>query len=242
MRGRYKIEIGTNRVGYKLCINRNLTIINGDSATGKSVLYELVEAIANKRQGVSVKVTPLDIRNTPSLNVVSDNNWKLIIQNTKDTIFFIDEFAAFVFSNEFSAILENNDNYFVIITRHYNKLKGLPISVNEVYDIVTSGKYHRLRAIYTNQYTQGKDLKVSDLPTYITEDTGSGRSFFKYATGGSKVIGAEGNGDVMNVVLKELQSSDSLVIIVDASAFGVYIEDLLNVLAYTKCNIKFLLP
>lgn len=243
MRGRYEIIIGTNRVTYELCINRSLTVINGDSATGKTVLYDLVTAVANKRQGVSVRINPVDTSNIPNLNVLTDSNWKLIAENTTNTIFFIDEYARFIFSDEFSNLLKGNDNYYVMIIRHYSDLKGLPLSINEIYDVVSSGKHHILKSRYVNRYIKGKDLKVSDLPTYITEDKGSGRSFFKYATGSDKVIGAEGNGDVLNKLIGVLSlNNDSLVIIADAAAFGVYIEDLLQVLNRVNRNINLLLP
>ena len=44
MRGSYKVTIQNNRVQFKLTINRNLTIIQGNSATGKTTLLEMVAA------------------------------------------------------------------------------------------------------------------------------------------------------------------------------------------------------
>lgn len=44
MRGSYKVTIQNNRVQFKLTINRNLTIIQGNSATGKTTLLDMVAA------------------------------------------------------------------------------------------------------------------------------------------------------------------------------------------------------
>ena len=44
MRGSYKVIIQNNRVQFKLTINRNLTIIQGNSATGKTTLLDMVAA------------------------------------------------------------------------------------------------------------------------------------------------------------------------------------------------------
>ena len=44
MRGSYKVVIQNNRVQFKLTINRNLTIIQGNSATGKTTLLDMVAA------------------------------------------------------------------------------------------------------------------------------------------------------------------------------------------------------
>ena len=44
MRGSYQVIIQNNRVQFKLTINRNLTIIQGNSATGKTTLLDMVAA------------------------------------------------------------------------------------------------------------------------------------------------------------------------------------------------------
>ena len=57
MRGSYKVTIQNNRVQFKLTINRNLTIIQGNSATGKTTLLEMVAAHEDlgAQSGVTVK-------------------------------------------------------------------------------------------------------------------------------------------------------------------------------------------
>ena len=42
MRGIYEVVVQNNRVQYKFAIRRNLTILRGDSATGKSMLIDLI--------------------------------------------------------------------------------------------------------------------------------------------------------------------------------------------------------
>ena len=42
MIGKYELEITTRRVDYKLTLERNITILRGNSATGKSTLYRAV--------------------------------------------------------------------------------------------------------------------------------------------------------------------------------------------------------
>lgn len=41
MTGKYHIEISTREVHYNFIVKRKFTIISGDSATGKSTLYQL---------------------------------------------------------------------------------------------------------------------------------------------------------------------------------------------------------
>ena len=42
MRGIHEVVVQNNRVQYKFAIRRNLTILRGDSATGKSTLIDLI--------------------------------------------------------------------------------------------------------------------------------------------------------------------------------------------------------
>ena len=46
MKGKYHIIVQNNRLRYELDIRRNITIIRGDSATGKTKLIELLEQAA----------------------------------------------------------------------------------------------------------------------------------------------------------------------------------------------------
>ena len=43
MRGEYLATVANNRVKFKLNIRRNLTILQGNSATGKTTLLELID-------------------------------------------------------------------------------------------------------------------------------------------------------------------------------------------------------
>ena len=47
MKGKYHIVIQNNKLRYELDIRRNITIIRGDSATGKTKLIQLLEQAAS---------------------------------------------------------------------------------------------------------------------------------------------------------------------------------------------------
>ena len=42
MIGKHEVVVQNNRVQYKFAVRRNLTILRGDSATGKSTLIDLI--------------------------------------------------------------------------------------------------------------------------------------------------------------------------------------------------------
>ena len=65
--------------------------------------------------------------------VLEGANWKLILENSSETIFFTDEENAFINTEEFAAAVRNSDNYYVLITRE--NLYMLPYSVEEISDL-----------------------------------------------------------------------------------------------------------
>lgn len=65
-------------------------------------------------------------------------------------IFFIDEENTFLNTEEFAVSVRGSDNYFVLITRE--NLYNLPYSVEEIYGLHTSGKYHDTRKVYQQIY------------------------------------------------------------------------------------------
>ena len=72
--------------------------------------------------------------------------WKEQLAGITDSIVFIDEGNTFVKAEEFAGVIQNTDNYYVIVSRE--SLPALPYSVEEIYGIRTSGKYGTLKQIY----------------------------------------------------------------------------------------------
>jgi hypothetical protein len=58
MKGKYHIVIQNNKLHYELDIKRNITIIKGDSATGKTTLIGLIDRIS--RMGISSGISIAD--------------------------------------------------------------------------------------------------------------------------------------------------------------------------------------
>ena len=56
MRGKHRIIVSTKRLKYDFELRRNLTIIRGDSATGKTTLVDMIREFVNNPSG-----TPVDL-------------------------------------------------------------------------------------------------------------------------------------------------------------------------------------
>ena len=135
MKGSYHIIVQNNRIRYEFDIRRNITMIRGDSATGKTTLYDMIALAA--RSGDSSGV---EVQCEKKCRTLEEPDWKLVLPVLHDHIIFLDEGSRFLKTTEFAGMVKNSDNYFVIITRE--DLPNLPYSVEEIYGIHTSGKYH----------------------------------------------------------------------------------------------------
>jgi len=145
MKGKYHIIVQNNRIKFEFDIKRNITVVRGDSATGKTTLVTLIETYnrLGEESGISVSCAKKCL-------TLNNSNWDMIIDNSPDSIIFIDEDTSIVKSDEFAKKIRKSDNYFVIITRE--NLPNLPYSVNEVYGIHSSGKYADMRQVYNSFY------------------------------------------------------------------------------------------
>lgn len=47
MKGKHKIEVRSKRIVFTIELERNITILRGDSATGKTTLVEMLSAYEN---------------------------------------------------------------------------------------------------------------------------------------------------------------------------------------------------
>lgn len=172
MIGKYEIEVSNNRVTFFLEVKRNITIIQGDSGTGKTTLIRLLSDYnrLGASSGISVKCDKECIALIPT-------DWKHYIESVKDKIIFLDENNTFIRSKEFAKTVEGSDNYFVIIIR--DSLPQLSYSIDEIYGMrenKDSQKYIKAKHVYNEifkLYTIPKCNRVKP-DIVLTEDTNSG--------------------------------------------------------------------
>ena len=176
MKGKHRVVVSTKRLKYDFELRRNLTIIRGDSATGKTTLIDMIQDYVNNPSG-----TPVELICDKKCFVLEGALWKEQLSGISDSIIFIDEGNEFIKTEEFAGKIQKTDNYYVIASRE--SLPSLPYSVEEIYGIKTSGKYGTLKQSYHEFYRiYGADTyKDSVNPEIvITEDRNSGYQFFEH--------------------------------------------------------------
>lgn len=226
MKGSYWFRAKSKKVLFEFSIRRNITVIKGDSATGKTtllrILYEYLRM--GKQSGYAVST------NVSYYVYIRDEvgrDWKDALYPLKNTVVFIEENNEFVFTKEFASFVKKSGNYFVFVTRA--PLKMLPYSIHEIYEIITDGKrtdikesYHEFREIYSN-YPIIENNKIQNI---VTEDSNSGYQFWTHVFKNSYVTSSNGNGNLIKQV-EELGPGDALVI-ADGAAFGSLMESCMS--------------
>lgn len=152
MKGTYSVTVKNNVLQYQFEIRRNITIIKGDSATGKTTLVDMIREYDQngEQSGITLICQKTCV-------VLEGRQWKVLLENIHDSIVFIDEGNKFITTDEFSFAIKQSDNYYVIVTRE--GLPNLPYSVEEIYGIKKSGKYGTLRQTYQEFYRIYGDVK-----------------------------------------------------------------------------------
>ena len=215
MKGRHKVIVQNNRLHYEFEIKRNITIIQGNSATGKTTLINMLRQAENL--GAS---SGIDVVSDVPCRILEGINWKLILQNTSQTIFFIDEENAFLKTEEFASMIRGSDNYYVLITRE--NLYNLPYSVDEIYGLHQSGKYFDTKKVYQEFYHIYS--ASSELPVHpqkiICEDSNSGYDFFKTVSKEHSIACESAGGKSNLFALVKQETNRETCIIADGAAFG----------------------
>ena len=237
MKGKHKVIVSTKRLKYEFELRRNLTIIKGDSATGKTTLVDMIRDFVNNPSG-----TPVEVICDKKCQVVEGSLWKEQLSGISDCIVFIDEGNEFITTVDFADTIQKTDNYYVIVTRE--ALPALPYSVEEIYGIRTSGRYGTLKQSYHEFYRiYGIDTYESKVSPeiIITEDSNSGYQFFEHVCveNSLKCESMNGKSNVFHYLNKH--KDEKILVIADGAAFGSEIDRVLQVIHGRK-NVALYLP
>ena len=166
MKGKHKIEVRSGRVVFTIELERNITILRGDSATGKTTLVEMLQAYETygRQSGVTVSCDK-------PCRVLSGVNWELQLNATHDSIVFVDEGSTFVSSLDFARAIQHSDNYYVLVTRE--DLSTLPYSVNAILELKKTTS--RFKRTYNKAYPiydslTASNVQLEGVEKLLTED------------------------------------------------------------------------
>jgi hypothetical protein len=240
MVGPISVKVKSNFVSYEFTLNRKVTLLRGDSGTGKTTLAWLV---SNSDNISSVRVIcNYDVQafTSKEKNALVD-----VLVKIENSVVIIDEnWVEFLTEKFLAKIIKESSNYFLLITR--KKFSMIPISVLEVYKIKSVGSVNRFENIYPIN-SVGDGSLVPDV--VITEDSGAGYKLFKYMCNGSEnCVSAGGRSNIKGMVTNPEYFDKVKLVIVDGASFGCDFADLIklrlkhkNLLVYVIESFEFLM-
>ena len=238
MKGKHKIEVRSKRIVFTIELERNITILRGDSATGKTTLVEMLSAYENygRKSGITIVCDK-------TCRVLSGALWEAQLKDIQDAIVFVDEGSTFVSSLDFARAIQKTDNYYVLVTRE--DLSTLPYSVNAILELKKTTS--RFKRTYNKAYPiydslSASDVELGSVEKLLTEDANSGYQLFtkvgeKY---GIVCIPAAGKNNIKQKIFP--MKSEKVLIIADGAAFGPQMNDIYRLMQEKSAKFSLYLP
>ena len=237
MRGTYEVKVSNVNVSFTLELERNITILSGDSATGKTTLIEMLRDF--EESGRSSGVT---VHCKRPCRVLTNADWEYRLNGIRDSIVFLDEGNSFVKSEAFARAIQNSSNYYVIVTRE--SLHQLPYSVNAILKLKTTGRRGKT---YVRAYPQYDHLadpvgEISRIQEIVTEDSNAGHEMFEHIATKNHIscISAQGKSNVFSQLVN--RTADRVLVIADGAAFGSELEKIYQLMEAQPNKITLYLP
>ena len=238
MKGKHKIEVRSKRIVFTIELERNITILRGDSATGKTTLVEMLSAYENygRKSGVTIVCDK-------TCRVLSGALWEAQLKDIQDTIVFVDEGSTFVSSLDFARAIQKTDNYYVLVTRE--DLSTLPYGVNAILELKkTTSRFNRTynKAYPIYDSLSASNVQLGDVEKLLTEDANSGYQLFtkvgeKY---GIVCISAAGKDNIKQKIFP--LKSEKILVIADGAAFGPQMNDIYRLMQEASAKFSLYLP
>lgn len=240
MKGIVNVRVSNARISFELRLERNITILSGDSATGKTTLVGMIRDY--EEDGRSSGVT---VQSHKPCRVLTNADWQYRLASITDSIVFLDEGNPFVKSEAFARTIQGSSNYYVIITRE--SLYQLPYSVTAILKLKTTTKRKKtfVRAYPQYDNLQNPSGKIEASETVLTEDSNSGYELFSYIAqrSGTQCISAQGKSNVFSTFSTLNCCTDRrMLVIADGAAFGAELEKVYRLMEQRPNKITLYLP
>lgn len=163
MTGEYTLKVRSNMVRYSLTIRRKYTIINGDTGTGKTRLFNLIFSSRTHKQIKVICDATIDlVREKDDLEEHIERNAK---KGITKVIYLIDEdvcdeLYADEMGKYFARVTAKAEGYFVLITRKQFTL--IPVKEKETVSLVVNLDDSKFNVVSSNTKKGTQNVKALD--------------------------------------------------------------------------------
>lgn len=233
MTGKIKLSVKNRHITFNLELERNITILTGDSGTGKTKLVNMIRDYSElgKSSGVTLKCDKNCI-------VLFGTNWEHTLSNTKESVIFVEESTPFLKSYDFAKAIQNTDNYYVFVTRE--PLPQIAYSIAEIKEIVKNGNKPKFNKPYKN--ISIRDISKFDYDFIIIEDSRAGFELYEFAAKNYDVQCISSYGKSGLLTSMDKHKNKKILVIADAAALGSEIRELVIYKEISNNKIDFFLP
>lgn len=139
------IRLSDRYVDYSFTIDTKFTLLQGNSATGKTTLYELFRLYSQNHLNINCTGYS-DLAILPDTKTYS--LYPDMLMRKTNTVYILNETHSLFNTPDFEKLLMRSDNYFIIISREqrFRDLLDNQYSIKRIY---SSGKYHTFEEIDT---------------------------------------------------------------------------------------------
>lgn len=235
MTGIVEIKVSNAKISFSLTLERNITVICGDSATGKTTLIGLLRDFEENGNGSGVSV-----QCRKKCRVLTNSDWEYRLAGIQDSVVFLDEGNSFVKSQAFANAIRGSSNYYVIITRE--SLYQLPYSVKSILKLKTTGKRKKTYVRSYPQYDRLETPGFTGIQRIITEDSNSGNEMFSQIASREGILctSAQGKSNVFSTVTGF--STERVLVVADGAAFGAELEKIYRFMEENPKKVTLYLP
>ena len=238
MKGKHRIVVRNRRAQFTLELERNITVIRGDSATGKTTMLGMLRDY--EEQGAQSGVT---VQCNKPCRILTSRDWESQLSHIQNSIVFVDEGNVFVSSQAFAQALCRSSNYYVLVTRE--NLYQLPYSVEAVLELRITTR--REKCTYNKAYPyygvlEHSKNKIDQSDCILTEDSNSGYQMFSKIAEQHHVrcASAGGKSNIFACLRKEI--GRKTLVIADGAAFGAEMEKIYRFMELYPSQVTLYLP
>jgi hypothetical protein len=219
MYGPIKLEISNQDLIYRFELKRKITVLRGDSGTGKSVLASMAAMAENSNRGINLKCDKQVV-------VFKETVLRHYDEYSKDTVIIIDEDVLNRLGRRAIAeFINKSSNFYLLITR--KKLSEFSLSVTEIYRIKKGFEKGSVLNTFESIYTSD-DSKIFKPEVIIIEDSGAGFELYSILCNKNiKCVSAKGKDNIRHMLRSEEHRDSYKLVVADGAAFGPEIEEVM---------------
>jgi hypothetical protein len=230
-----KLDITNGTFHFNFVFERRLNFIQGDSATGKTTFYRLMDLYLRGESSIRLDSTfKVELVSLLNLNYVSYMH---------DSIILVDDLEV-IMDDNFVKIIKNdcikNNLWFVIMSREdaalTNEGARLSFSSNSIYKLVSENKYYYLESLYRHNFCIDDNHDI-----VIVEDEKSGYKFFRKLFSPIKVVSAKSKSRIITCVEEAINEGYSNILaIFDTASYGCHMSLFNNLFKDCDENVSYI--